>query len=529
MIKIEKNVAEIIKILERGGHEAFAVGGCVRDSFLERTPHDWDITTSALPWQVKELFKRTVDTGLKHGTVTVLYGGGSYEITTYRVDGAYSDSRRPDTVTFTTSLEEDLRRRDFTINAMAYNPGTGIVDPFGGAEDLRRGVVRAVGSPSERFSEDALRIMRAFRFSAKFGFTIEPETLKAAAELSENLSAVSAERISAELEKILLSDHPEVLADMYRAGVTKMFIPEFDTCMETPQNNPHHKYDVGTHSVFVVKNIRRDKVIRLAALLHDFGKPVVRETDDKGIDHFVDHPEESAKMAKNILQRLRFDNVTIKKVVTLVRYHELQLRKSPYRIRKFLSEVGPEMFPLLLELRRADILAQSEYQRKQKEKGVREFEMLYENIVENGECLSLKELAVNGNDLMEEGIPKGTEIGRILGLMLEDVLQNPEHNDKNYLIRHYTGKMELVGEFAKDPDSAADGGTYYTFFIRNGESVDVKVKPDGAYLVLQCAEDGFEVYDPEKGTESGVRNLIKREKRMLEKEVNKLQKTGAGG
>ena len=246
-LRLPEAVTSIIRTLESHGYEAYAVGGCVRDSLLGRAPSDWDITTSALPAQVKRLFRRTVDTGLQHGTVTVLMENEGYEVTTYRVDGVYEDGRHPKEVTFTASLEEDLKRRDFTINAMAYNPGTGIVDLFSGMTDMEHKIIRCVGDPLERFTEDALRIMRAVRFSAQLGFSIQDQTKQALSVLAPNLKLVSAERIRTELVKLLVSPHPDYLRTAYEAGITRIFFPEWDACMETPQNTPHHCYSVGEH------------------------------------------------------------------------------------------------------------------------------------------------------------------------------------------------------------------------------------------------------------------------------------------
>ena len=289
ILEIPKNAETILHILEKAGYEAYVVGGCVRDSILGRSPDDWDITTSAKPEQVKALFHRTVDTGLQHGTVTVLMEKEGYEVTTYRVDGEYEDGRHPKEVTFTASLKEDLKRRDFTINAMAYNPSSGLVDLFGGLEDIERKIIRCVGDPLERFTEDALRIMRAVRFSAQLGFAIEEETRKALKVLAPNLKHVSAERIQVELVKLLMSPHPDYLRVAYEAGITAEFLPEFDACMTTSQNTPHHCYTVGEHILHSLCHVRADKVLRITMLLHDIGKPVVRKTDENGRDHFKMH------------------------------------------------------------------------------------------------------------------------------------------------------------------------------------------------------------------------------------------------
>ena len=436
-IRIPEQVNTILDKLHQSGHEAYVVGGCVRDALLGREPNDWDITTSALPSEVKEIFPRTIDTGLKHGTVTVLIGRESFEVTTYRVDGVYEDGRHPKQVTFTPSLSEDLRRRDFTINAMAYDPGSGLVDLFGGQEDLTDGVIRAVGDPVQRFTEDALRILRAFRFAAQLGYSIDPETLRAASSLSRNLEKISSERIREELEKILLSDNPDILMKAYKAGITAVFLPEFDVCMETPQNNPHHCYDVGEHTIWSTALIRKDRILSLTMLLHDFGKPETRTTDERGIDHFRGHPEESYRIAKTILRRLKYDNDTYRKVTTLVRYHDLRMRLTEPAVRKAIVRVGEDLFPLYLEIQHADTMAQSLFQRDDKLAYTAELRRIYNRIMFRGDCLNLKDLAVNGSDIIAAGVRPGREVGSILAQMLEDVLNVPEHNDKGYLMGRY--------------------------------------------------------------------------------------------
>ena len=436
-ILIPAGAAKILRVLEDHGYEAYVVGGCVRDSLLGRNPHDWDITTSALPLQVKALFRRTIDTGLKHGTVTIMENGEPYEVTTYRVDGEYLDGRHPSEVTFTASLKEDLQRRDFTINAMAYSEKNGLQDFFGGLQDLKNKRIRAVGDPMKRFGEDALRIMRAVRFAAQLGYEIEEETVRAMKILAPTLSKVSAERISSELEKTLLSPHPEKLRMMYEAGITAVILPEFDRCMETPQNNPHHIYNVGEHTIVSIRNARPDKVLRLVMLLHDFGKSVCRTTDENGIDHFYGHPESSAEMAGKILRRLKSDNATRGAVVKLVRFHDRAAGLTERSVRKMIREIGEDLFPLYLEVKEADTLAQSEYKRQEKLDYLADVRRIYRKILDEGDCLTLRDLAVNGSDLIEAGMEPGKQIGEVLGAMLEDVLEDPSHNEKGYLMDKY--------------------------------------------------------------------------------------------
>ena len=436
-IVIPEQVNNILETLQNAGFEAYVVGGCVRDALLGREPHDWDITTSALPMQVKSVFPRTVDTGLQHGTVTVLSGGTGYEVTTFRVDGAYEDGRHPKEVTFTPSLREDLRRRDFTINAMAYNSRSGLVDLFGGRQDLEKGIVRAVGDPLRRFGEDALRIMRAIRFSAQLGYEIDPETLSAASELAPTLEKISRERIREELEKTLLSDRPELLRTAWEAGITRQFIPEFDRCMETDQINPHHCYTVGEHILKGVSLIRSEKVLRLTMFLHDMAKPVCHTVDEEGIDHFRGHAEVGCTLAKNILRRLKYDNATIRQVSGLVLWHDMQIRLTEPAVRKAVVKVGEDLFPLLLEVKQADLLAQSTYLRKEKQEKLDSLKEIYGKITARGDCLNLKSLAVNGSDLIALGVKPGREVGSILAEMLEEVLNVPEHNNREYLTARF--------------------------------------------------------------------------------------------
>ena len=436
-ISLPEKVNKILTALHDAGFEAFAVGGCVRDSMLGKVPNDWDITTSAHPEDVKRLFRRTVDTGIQHGTVTVMLGSEGFEITTYRIDGEYEDARHPKEVTFTSSLREDLRRRDFTINAMAYSPQNGLIDYFDGLTDLRRGVIRAVGDPEERFREDALRIMRAVRFSAQLGYHIEENTKRAVRDMAPNLSKISAERIASELTRLLVSPHPEELRTMAETGITAVILPEFDICMATPQHNPHHCYSVGEHIIHAVAAVRADKVLRYTMLFHDLGKPACHTRDEEGIDHFKGHAAVSADMAHAIMKRLKFDNETLKQVETLVRYHDLAMEETSRSVRRGIAKVGENLFPLLLEVKMADGAAQSEYRRVEKRRKVEAWRAIYEQILRDRSCISLRQLAVRGGDLIAAGMKPGPEMGAVLHRMLEDVLDEPSHNQKEYLMRQY--------------------------------------------------------------------------------------------
>ena len=432
-IELPRKVVLIIKNLQRHGYDAYAVGGCVRDSILNRKPEDWDITTSAKPEQVKRIFRRTVDTGIEHGTVTVLIGKDGFEVTTYRVDGLYEDGRHPKEVTFTSRLEEDLKRRDFTINAMAYNDDERLVDAFGGMRDLNYHLIRCVGDPKERFSEDALRILRAVRFSAQLAFPIEPETAEAIKSLAPNLEKISAERIQAELVKLLVSDHPERIQDACELGITKVVLPEWDDMVGVKQNTPHHKYDVAAHTVHALQNVKNDKVLRLTMLFHDMGKPVMKTTDENGRDHFKGHALASEQIAKTVMKRLKFDNDTIRKVTKLVAYHDYRMEPTGANVRRAMHEIGVELFPYYLAVRLADTKAQSSYERRGKLENIIQIRELYRNALRNKECVTLKDLAVTGTDLINLGIAPGKELGTLLNELLDMVIEDPAWNQKGKL------------------------------------------------------------------------------------------------
>ena len=434
-IELPENVNRIIHHLQVNGFEAFAVGGCVRDSLLGRIPQDWDITTSATPEQVKNLFAKTIDTGIEHGTVTVMLNHTGYEVTTYRIDGEYEDARHPKEVTFTGNLIEDLKRRDFTINAKAYNEEQGLVDAFCGIEDLNNRVIRCVGNPLDRFGEDALRMLRAVRFAAQLGFSIEEETKAGIAELAQTIKKVSAERIQVELVKLLVSDHPEELRTAWELGLTAVFLPEFNEMMKTPQNTKHHMYNVGEHTLRALQEIPADKVLRITMLLHDVAKPVCRTTDESGNDHFRGHPEKGVEMSKDILRRLKFDNDTIHKVCILVRYHDDRPPITPVKIRQAVSRIGLENFPQLFLVKNADTLAQSLYEREAKLAYIEDYRTLYEEIIRKGYCVRKQDLAINGNDLISLGMKPGKELGEELDRLFAHVLAVPEHNTKEKLLQ----------------------------------------------------------------------------------------------
>ncbi|MDO5291194.1 MAG: CCA tRNA nucleotidyltransferase [bacterium] len=443
-IKVPEHVEYIINTLIENGYEAYAVGGCVRDTILNRMPGDWDITTSAKPEQVKALFKRTIDTGIEHGTVTVMLDKVGYEVTTYRIDGEYEDNRHPKSVEFTSNLVEDLKRRDFTINAMAYNDKDGIVDEFCGLEDINRKVIRCVGTAGDRFDEDALRIMRAVRFAAQLGFSIEEETTKAIEEKAVHLKNISAERIRVELVKLLISEHPELLVTAYDLGITKVMLPEFDLMMETGQANPHHIYNVGMHTIKSIEAMKQiakgnysDKeytILCLTMLLHDAGKPKMKVTDETGRDRFVGHPEESAIIAKDVLRRLRFDNHTIDVVTKLVLNHDYRIEPKAVAVRRASNKIGLDYMPYLFLVQRADVMAQNPTTQQEKLERIAEVEVLYKELCEKQQCVQLKDLAISGRDLIEHGLKPGKELGEILNKLLVMVIEQPELNTKDQLL-----------------------------------------------------------------------------------------------
>lgn len=452
-IEIPDKVEYILNRLLENGFEAYAVGGCVRDALLNRVPGDWDITTSAKPEQVKSLFKRTIDTGIQHGTVTVMLDKEGFEVTTYRIDGEYTDSRHPKSVEFTLNLVEDLKRRDFTINAMAYNHVTGIVDEFGGMEDLQRKRIVCVGNPKERFEEDALRMLRAIRFSGQLDFEIEEGTKNAIRELASTISNISAERIRVEMEKLLCSKNPEKFLLAYETGLANYFLPEFVTMMETEQENPNHKACVGEHCIqalcafcneIVPSNQYQEQQISAkdyacicwALLLHDVGKPEKKTMGEDGYAHFYGHDKRGAEIAEKILKRLKCDNYTIDNVIHFIRWHDYRYELKNKAIRKALNKVGRESIYKLLFIQTADVLAQSMYKREEKIMRLEKAKEIVDRILENNEAITLKDLKVNGKDLMEAGIKPGKEMGTILNNLLELVLDNPENNEKDFLLNY---------------------------------------------------------------------------------------------
>lgn len=394
-ISLPKEVKHIIDILTQNGYEAYAVGGCVRDSILGRVPGDWDITTSALPQQVKALFRRTIDTGIQHGTVTIMLGKNGYEVTTYRIDGKYEDSRHPESVEFTPNLEEDLKRRDFTINAMAYNDENGVVDIFGGIDDIRNRIIRCVGNAHDRFTEDALRILRAVRFSAQLGFEIDKATKDAARELAPTLVKISRERIHTELNKLLLSDNPDYFSVVYELGVMKVIIPELEGV---------NSGDIDRLKI-LIKRTKPCLPERYAALLSVIGKDKTRA----------------------VLKGLKLDNATISMAVKLVEYLGITPALTEPQMRHYINEVGKEDALRVIDFNLA-FASEDEY------KGYTDMRNICVTVLERGDCTSLKELRITGKLLMNSGFEAGKQLGGLLEELLLEVLDNPALNDTEYLL-----------------------------------------------------------------------------------------------
>lgn len=435
MITVPETVVWIIQKLEQCGWQAYAVGGCVRDSLLGRQPEDWDICTSAQPQETERCFAGcpVIKTGVQHGTVTVLIEGKPYEITTFRIDGAYLDHRRPDSVQFIRELKQDLMRRDFTINAMAFHPQKGLIDYFHGKEDLKAGMIRCVGDPLQRFSEDGLRILRALRFAAVYGFQIEKDTAQAAHEKRELLKHIAAERIQAELCRLLLGDSVEEMLLEFH-DVLSVFIPQIAQTVGFEQHNPHHNLDIWGHTAESVSQAPKEQTLRLCMLLHDIGKPACYSCDEAGVGHFRGHAAISAEAAADVLRRLRFDRRTIHDVTELIHYHDAELGCAEKAVRRWLFRLGETQLCRLLEVKRADALAQSPEFRFEKLNFLNDYKSMAEKILLSGQCLSLKQLAVDGRDLIAAGIREGWQIGAALNWCLEQVLEETLPNEKEALL-----------------------------------------------------------------------------------------------
>ncbi len=433
-IVLPDNVGYIVEKLNSCGFEAFIVGGCVRDSILGRTPYDWDITTNALPADIKRVFEKTYDTGIKHGTICVAIDKEYVEVTTYRIDGEYTDNRRPDSVEFTSSLREDLARRDFTVNAIAYHPKEGFIDYFEGLKDLENCKIKAVGDAKLRFGEDALRMLRAIRFSAQLGFSIEKATFDAITTSSSLIKNISNERIRDELTKILMSPNPMYFDYLYQTELLKYILPEFTICYDTQQNNPYHVYSVSGHILHTVEYVKNSSILRWTMLLHDIGKPLRKTTDEKGIDHFYGHQQASAELASDILNRLRFDKEAIKKIIRLIIYHDLDIFDNEKSLRKVIAKVGEDSFLELLEVQKADAMGQNPIYLDKRIIMLDNIIKIYNEIKNNNQCLNQREMAINGHDLIQMGMKPGKDIKNMLNYLFDCILENPELNDKQKLI-----------------------------------------------------------------------------------------------
>lgn len=439
-IAMPQGAKKILKELADSGYKAYVVGGCVRDCLRGEVPHDWDITTSATPDEMHEVFEniKTVDTGLKHGTITVIPNEGElYEVTTFRVDGEYKDNRHPETVEFVRDVEGDLARRDFTVNAIAMDMDGNIVDPFGGEEDIKARVIRCVGDPDKRFSEDGLRILRALRFASALGFKIEDETAESIRRNCHLLENISYERVNVELTKLLLGKYSLDILLGYKEVITTV-IPELKPSIGFKQNSIWHCYDVYDHIVHSVAAYEgSDECIKTALLLHDIGKPFCYTEDEEGHGHFYGHGKISVDMAEKILDRLKYSNVRKDKILDLVRYHDTRIEPSVKACRKALGRFGPELFFDLAEVRRADKLAQSDYSREKEFGEMDEIVRIAKEIVESDACLDLKRLAVDGDDLMRElDIKPGKRLGQILNALLDKVVADELPNEKEALLEY---------------------------------------------------------------------------------------------
>lgn len=429
-----KNVDTAINLLQSAGFEAYAVGGCVRDSLLGKTPNDWDITTSAKPEDMKSVFAEfhCIDTGIKHGTVTVVIDGEPLEITTFRLDGEYEDNRHPKSVTFTSNLGADLGRRDFTVNAMAYSKMTGTVDLFGGQNDLKNKIIRCVGDPDRRFNEDALRILRALRFASALDFEIEEKTAQSLLKNRALLGNISEERIAKELLKLVCGKGAKrILTDF--APVLFEILPELQPMYKNSHDNPHHCYDIYEHTLIAVESINPEPTLRFAMLLHDCGKPAVKKFDENGVAHFYGHQRISAEISAQILARLKVSNKFRDEILFLVSNHDRwELYENTEKMPRYLSKFGLDGVLNLLKVMRADVLAQSPEYRYRLDQ-IADAEETAKNLAAQKPCLSLSELQINGRTLMDIGIPQGRKLGAVLAQLLDEVIDGVTKNTQEAL------------------------------------------------------------------------------------------------
>ena len=441
-MKLSKGALKAIEMLNNAGYEAYAVGGCVRDAIMDIEINDFDVTTSATPEEMQQIFKneRTYETGIKHGTITLVYENENVEITTYRVDGEYEDNRRPKAVEFTKSLTNDLKRRDFTMNAIVYNNNEGYIDLFGGIEDIKNKTIRAIGNPKDRFNEDALRILRAIRFASKLGFEIEESTKKAMLECKHLLHNISEERIAAEINKFVLgSNVKKAILDHY--DILSEIIPEFEAMHNFDQKNDWHVYDVLTHTAVVVENTPQIAHLRLTALLHDTGKVHTFTVDEKGIGHFYGHNDKSAEITENYLTKYKYDNFTKERVYKLVKVHDTPIEPDRILIKKRINRMGKDCFFDLIKIKRADNLAQN--LNKVRLDIIDEIEKIATDII-NEDCFTLGSLKINGGDLIKNGFKPGKQLGNILNTLLEEVMEEKIPNEKEALLNRARNLSEAI-------------------------------------------------------------------------------------
>ncbi len=446
-MNLPTNVLKVFEVVEEYNEDIFLVGGCVRDVYLNRVPKDYDFTSSAKPKELIEMFNlkgfKTVPTGIDYGTITVLIEGEPFEITTFRADGKYSDGRRPSEVEFSKNINEDLKRRDFTMNALAFNPKIGVIDNHNGIEDLNNGIIKAVGNAEERLSEDFLRAFRAIRFANQLEMKIEKTIKVAIEEHSELVRNVSKERVNEELTKTLVSGNNLRYVRLLSV-LLKDVLPEFYESFKTPQNHPYHIYSVGQHTVKVVDSIENNIVLKLTALLHDMGKSGCRFTDEEGVDHFYGHNKASEEIAIRFLKELKYSNEIINKVKVLVYYHDRQIEPTMKSVKRVLNKLGADTFLELLKMKQADIMGQN-LDHIDRIKNIDRLKEIYLEILDENQCFNLKDLALNGRDLIELGMEKGKKIGIILDILLEKVMDQPELNNKDSLI-------EITQEIIKKGD-----------------------------------------------------------------------------
>lgn len=444
-MKLPYPVKTILCELEKSGYKAYVVGGCVRDSILGRIPHDWDICTNAQPEQVKTVFgcENVIPTGVKHGTVTVKLDGELFEITTFRTDGKYTDGRHPDGVTFVNDIRMDLSRRDFTMNAIAYNESCGLVDPFDGKSDINSSLIRAVGTPAIRFREDALRILRALRFSATYGMYIESRTYSAMIDNLSLLDGIARERVGTELRKTIAGKYASFAMRIDDYRIIRHLIPELDATYGVEQHNRYHIYDVFTHTMKAFDNIRMcqtfpaewaDEYVSMAILLHDIGKPSCKTTDEHGYDHFYGHAEQSAKLAHSFLKRMRFENSYIRTVVELISAHSTEFVPTKKCARRLLRKYGVEQLHRLLFIRECDNMAHSQAARPKFLMNTVPFAEILQEVLDEESAIGLKDLAVNGKDLIAAGYPAGPKMGQVLETLLDEVISDTTKNEKNTLL-----------------------------------------------------------------------------------------------